>query len=129
MVARGDWSGLATMVGFGLSVGILAVPFLVGCAMTLVGFIVIWRQILGWLQIGNWSPMEFRAAWHAVGGTEPDLPGLRGLQKILVWFLDQPLSVSLAVYDAIAIVLGLVIVIKVEDRFPYKPTQQRPDLP
>ena len=107
------------MAGFGLWVGILAVPFLGGGAMILAGFIVILRQVVGWLYTGNWSPMEFRAAWHAVGGTEPDLPGLRGVQKILVWFLDQPLSVSLAVYGAIAIVLSLVIMIKAEDRFPH----------
>lgn len=98
-------------------------PFRGGGAMILAGFIAILRQIVGWLYTGNWSPMEFRVAWHAVGGTEPDLPGLRGVQKILVWLLDQPLSVSLAVYGAIVIVLGLVIIIKVEDRFPHKPTQ------
>jgi hypothetical protein len=120
MVATGDWSGLAAMAGFGLLVGVLAVPFLGGGAMISAGLIVVLRQIVGWLYTGNWPPMEFRAAWHAVGGTEPDLPGLRGVQKILAWFLDQPLSVSLAVYGAIVIVLGLVIMIKVEGRFPRK---------
>jgi hypothetical protein len=67
--------------------------------------------------------MEFRAAWHSVGGTEPDLPGLRGVQKILLWFLDQPLGVSLAIYGAIVCALSLVIVVQVEDRFPHKPAQ------
>lgn len=123
MVARGDWSGLAAMAGFGLLGGILAVPFLGGGVMILAGFIVVLRQIVGWLHTGNWSPMEFRAAWQAVGGAEPDLPDLRGVQKILVWFLDQPLSLSLAVYGVIVIVLALLIIIKVEDRFPHKPSQ------
>lgn len=110
------------MARFGLLGGILAVPLLGGFAMMLAGFIVVVRQVAWWLQAGNWPPMEFRTAWHVVGGTEPDFPGLRGLQRVLVWFLDQPLSVSLAVYGAIIIVLVLMILIKIEDRFPHKPT-------
>jgi hypothetical protein len=123
MVARGDWSGLATVARFGFSVVILAATFLGGSFMILGALIVIWNQIVGWLQTGEWSPLEFRAAWHAVGGTEPDLPGLRGVQKILVWFLDQPLSVSLAAYGAILVALGLVVVVRIEDRFSNAPTQ------
>jgi hypothetical protein len=81
------------MASFGLLTGLLvplfAVPFLGGGAMILAGFIVILRQIVGWLHTGNWSPMEFRAAWHAVG-TEPDLPDLGVSRRFWCGFLISP---------------------------------------
>jgi hypothetical protein len=99
------------MAGFGALVCIFAVPLLGGMFMILAGFIVVVRQATGWVHTGTWSPLEFRLAWRAIGGTEPDLPDLRGIQKILVWFLDQPLSVSLAVYGAVLFVAGLTVVL------------------
>jgi hypothetical protein len=115
LVARRDWAGLAFMPLRAMALGIGVVPFLAGAFLIVAGLVVIFRQATGWLRTGNWSPLEFRLAWQTIGGTEPDLPGLRGVQKILVWCLDQPLSVSLAVCGATIIIVGVIALMKIDE--------------
>jgi hypothetical protein len=114
MVAAGDWSGLIAMAAFAASVCLFMVPLLGAILMIFAGFVTVLRQADRWLRTGSWPPLEFRAAWLAIGGTEPDLPDFRGVQKILVWVLDQPLSVSLIADGVVLIALALVLVSQVD---------------
>jgi hypothetical protein len=52
-------------------------------------------QAFLWLRDGYWTTFELKTAWEFIGGATPDLPGLRGVQKILEWILGWPLSVGL----------------------------------
>jgi hypothetical protein len=71
----------------------------VGTIVALGGAGVLGYQCLLWLQNGNWTPLEFRAALEMVGAQEPFFDW-RGVQKISVWIFNQPLS-------AVMVILGL----------------------
>lgn len=62
-----------------------------GLFILLGGFTVIGYQGYFWLKDGEWSPLEFRAAWYSLGGSEPRF-GWLGVQKIALAILDGPLS-------------------------------------
>lgn len=62
-----------------------------GLFILLCGFTVIGYQGYLWLKDGEWSPLEFRAAWYSLGGSEPRFVWL-GVQKIALAILDGPLS-------------------------------------
>jgi hypothetical protein len=47
--------------------------------------------LLGGFTVIGWSPLEFRAAWYSLGGSEPRFVWL-GVQKIALAILDGPLS-------------------------------------
>lgn len=115
---------LASLLGLLLARGILfaillpIAGILFAAAFLMIGGpIVVMRQAIGWLQTGIWSPMEFRLAWHALGGVKPDMPHWRGVQKVLVWFLDQPLSFGLFVCGILVFVAILMIVLEYERLF------------
>ncbi|MGY4227758.1 hypothetical protein ACVMIH_005119 [Bradyrhizobium sp. USDA 4503] len=93
-------------VAFGLVVAIG------GVVIGLCGPAVIAYQGLLWLQNGVWTPFAIRDALAIIhlGATIPD-PSLSwiGVQKIVVWLLDFPLSIGLIVSGWLTCIGGVGI--------------------
>jgi hypothetical protein len=69
-------------------------------------------QCILWLQNGYWTPIAFREAISIFGGTSP-IPdpaiSWQGLQKVVVWLLDAPLSFALWVFGSGFTAVGIHI--------------------
>jgi hypothetical protein len=92
---------------FGVGAGLyLAGPISVIASLATIGL-----QSIVWLHSGDWPPWQFRLAWRWIGLVEPDVPQWRGVQKILVWLLDQPLGWGLFISGLASMIVGAVIVL------------------
>jgi hypothetical protein len=77
-----------------------------GCLIALAGAAVLTMQALGWLKFGVWGPVSVADALYRFDIPYP-VQNLIGLQKIIDWMLDLPVSLVL-------MLLGVVIAIMSE---------------
>jgi hypothetical protein len=102
-----EMKGLNIETFFG---GIIAIA---GYLIALMGVLILGFQIILWMRNGYWTPFSARQAVSVFAGGDPiPYPALswRGIEKVVVWLLDAPLSVSLWVDGWIVIVVGLIVI-------------------
>jgi hypothetical protein len=73
----------------------------VGLLVFLCGIGFLGVDCLNWLRTGDWSATSIWTAWIWIGGPYPIIEW-RGVQKIVLWLMDLPLS-------AVLILAGLLI--------------------
>jgi hypothetical protein len=74
---------------------VFTILMLAGTLILVGGFAVLPMQAILLFRDGHWTEPHFRVLWHIFGVSEPDFPAMRGLQKMIVWYLSLPLSLGL----------------------------------
>ena len=100
MSRREGYGSLENIMGICIS--------LLGAGSFLGGAGVLAYQIIDWLKTGEWFPVPVWKIFELMGSDLSFIPEIewRGLQKILLWLLDLPLSIALPV-SGILLALGV----------------------
>jgi hypothetical protein len=91
-----------------------------GFLLISAGFVTLGYQCVLWLQHGYWIPLAMREAKSIFDGSAPfNDPTFiwLGVQKIVAWILDVPLSAGLIVLGFCSVVTGFLRANAANDRW------------
>jgi hypothetical protein len=94
------------------------VVYVAGVLIALAGFLVLCYQGILWLQHGYWTQFAMREVVSILSGGAPiSNPTLQwqGIQKVIVWLLDAPLSFGSIIVGIATVFAGAAIVGSAED--------------
>ena len=98
-------------------IGLIAIFVLPGLSFV-VGVFVIGTQIFLWLVEGVWTPVELSHALEYFGMGVPNVYPWKGVQMIVDWIFEIPLSLSFFIFGFVSSLIILWIGEKVDDIFP-----------
>src|SRR5262245_34620645 len=63
-------------------------------------------QVMFWLKYGDWLPLDLLRFWNWIGDWVPYSSWV-GIDRIIFWFLEIPLTISLILLGFVCILLGI----------------------
>jgi hypothetical protein len=86
-------------------VGILNFIVMLGTLVFMLGPVTLAYQIYFWLRYGTWLPLTILVAFSKLGISYPQTEW-GGIQKIIDWLMNFPLSIGLLMLPIILILIG-----------------------